>query len=215
MRRGQKGAPVVFWKIVGKGDEVEEAAKPMDQAATPHPTALVKTSCVFNAAQVDGFNRPPKEITSLALLNATAESLITACGATIHHGKSSAFYDPVYDKIWLPHKAFFKESAGYYSVAFHELTHWTGHENRCSRDLKGRFGSESYAMEELVAELGAAFLCAEVGLSTKPRPDHAQYIQSWLRVLKSDTRAVFTAASKATQASAFLLQSSSVKSQSQ
>ena len=93
---------------------------------------------------------------------------------------------------------------GYYGTLLHELTHWTGHEKRCDRDLSGRFGADAYAAEELVAELGAAFLCSELGISQQPRPDHAQYVGHWLRVLKADKRAIFTAASKATQAAEYL-----------
>ncbi len=86
----------------------------------------------------------------------------------------------------------------------HELTHWTASAHRCNRDLSGRFGSDAYAMEELVAELGAAFLCAELGITVEPRIDHAQYLAHWLNVLKADKRAIFTAASKAAEASAYL-----------
>jgi antirestriction protein ArdC len=81
---------------------------------------------------------------------------------------------------------------------------WTASAHRCDRDLSGRFGSEAYAMEELVAELGAAFLCAELGITVEPRADHAQYLAHWLTVLKADKRAIFTAASKAAEAAAFL-----------
>ena len=88
----------------------------------------------------------------------------------------------------------------YYATLLHELTHWTGHESRLDRDLSGRFGNEAYAMEELVAELGAAFLCADLSITNTPRPDHAAYIANWLEVLKRDKRAIFTAARKAAQA---------------
>jgi antirestriction protein ArdC len=110
----------------------------------------------------------------------------------------------------MPQRASFTGSAtstateAYYSTVLHELTHWTAPPHRCNRDLSGRFGSEAYAMEELVAELGAAFLCAELGITAEPRADHAQYLTHWLTVLKADKRAIFTAASKAAQASAFL-----------
>ncbi|HEV2121884.1 MAG TPA: zincin-like metallopeptidase domain-containing protein, partial [Chloroflexota bacterium] len=93
---------------------------------------------------------------------------------------------------------------GYYGVLLHELTHWSGHESRTNRDLSGRFGKEAYAMEELVAELGSAFLCAEKHITPQPRPDHAAYIANWLKVPKDDKRAIFSAASKASQASQYL-----------
>ena len=94
----------------------------------------------------------------------------------------------------------FKEPLFYYSVLSHESTHWTGAQHRLNRDLSGRFGSECYAMEELVAELGAAFLCSELGLPSDPRVDHAPYIASWLKALRNDKRAIFTAAAKAQEA---------------
>ena len=92
----------------------------------------------------------------------------------------------------------------YYSTKLHELTHWSGIESRCNRQFGKRFGDDAYAIEELVAELGAAFLCADLGIADAPRADHAQYLDSWLRVLKADKKAIFTAASKASQAAEFL-----------
>lgn len=106
---------------------------------------------------------------------------------------------PSLDLIWLPQRSAFigtatsSASESYYSTIFHELTHWAGTPDRCNRDLSGRFGSESYAIEELVAELGAAFLCAEIGINSAPRPDHADHIGSWLECLKTDDRAIFKA----------------------
>jgi antirestriction protein ArdC len=100
----------------------------------------------------------------------------------------------------------FRESIGYYSTLAHEHTHWTATAARCDRQLGKRFGDNAYAAEELIAELGAAFTCAHLGLSTEPREDHAQYLASWLKVLKADKRAIFTAASKAQQACDWLVQ---------
>jgi len=102
----------------------------------------------------------------------------------------------------------FKENVSYYSTVAHEHTHWTAKVDRCDRQLAKRFGDSAYAAEELIAELGAAFTCAHFGLSSEPREDHAQYIQSWLRVLKADKRAIFTAASKAQQAADYLVKRS-------
>jgi len=98
----------------------------------------------------------------------------------------------------------FQDAVAYYATLSHEATHWTGVRSRLDRDLTGRFGSESYAAEELVAELGAAFLCGSLGLANEPRPDHAAYVASWLKVLRSDSRAIFTVASKAQQAADYL-----------
>jgi antirestriction protein ArdC len=106
----------------------------------------------------------------------------------------------------MPPFAAFKENVPYYSVLAHEHTHWTGTAARCNRELSKRFGDNAYAAEELIAELGAAFTCAHLGLSTEPRADHAQYLAHWLNVLKADKRAIFTAASKAQQATDWLIQ---------
>jgi antirestriction protein ArdC len=100
----------------------------------------------------------------------------------------------------------FVESVPYYSTLAHEHTHWTANGGRCDRQLGKRFGDNAYAAEELIAELGAAFTCAHLGLSTEPRADHAAYITSWLKVLKADKRAIFTAASKAQQATDWMIQ---------
>jgi antirestriction protein ArdC len=97
----------------------------------------------------------------------------------------------------MPRFEVFQTAIAYYSTLAHESTHWTGAVSRLNRELSTRFGGEAYAAEELIAELGAAFLCADLGLSNEPRPDHAAYLASWLRVLKNDKRAIFTAASKA------------------
>jgi antirestriction protein ArdC len=94
----------------------------------------------------------------------------------------------------------FRQPLFYYSVLSHEATHWSGAKSRLNRDMSGRFGSERYAFEELVAELGAAFLAASLGLPTDPRRDHAPYINSWVSILKNDRRAIFTAAAKAQEA---------------
>jgi len=104
----------------------------------------------------------------------------------------------------MPDRSRFENAENFYSVHFHELTHWTGHASRCARDLKNRFGDEAYAMEELVAELGAAFLNAQTGNQGKVE-GHASYIKTWLKVLKNDPRAIVTAASKASQAARFLI----------
>ena len=118
----------------------------------------------------------------------------------VQPGGNRAFYSPQADTVYMPPFEAFTEPLFYYSVLSHETTHWTAPPHRLNRDLSGRFGSENYAMEELIAELGAAFLCAELGLPTDPRADHAPYISSWLKALRNDKRAIFTAAAKAQEA---------------
>jgi antirestriction protein ArdC len=126
----------------------------------------------------------------------TAENFFAALRAGIRHGGHRACYLPKTDHIQMPRFEVFQSALAYYSTLAHEWTHWTGAVPRLNRELSTRFGGEPYAAEELIAELGAAFLCAELGLSNEPRPDHAAYLASWLRVLKNDKRAIFTAASK-------------------
>lgn len=138
------------------------------------------------------------------------EAYVAATGARIAFGGESAFYRPLTDTIHMPDRTRFVGSATssatecLYSTLLHELTHWTGVKTRCDREFGKRFGDDAYAMEELVAELGAAFLCADLGIANTPRPDHAAYISHWLTVLKADKKAIFTAASKASQAVDYL-----------
>ncbi len=140
----------------------------------------------------------------------SADRFIAACNADIRHGGERAFYAPSTDHIQMPDEDLFcgtdtlTRDEGYYAVLLHELTHWTGHKARCDRDLSGRFGKQAYAAEELVAEIGAAVLCAETGVTQDTRADHAQYLANWLQLLKDDPKAIFTAAAKASLAVAWL-----------
>ena len=155
---------------------------------------------VFNAAQVDGYATPALPVLPEAERIDRAEAFFAALGADIRHGGSRACYVPSLDQIRMPLFAAFRDPVAYYATLAHEATHLTGHASRCNRHLRGRFGEEAYAAEELIAELGAAFVCADLALAPEPRPDHAAYVASWLRVLRGDKRAIFTAAAKAQQA---------------
>jgi antirestriction protein ArdC len=154
---------------------------------------------------VDGYTPKPDADTPMPERIAHAKQFFQAIGATVRHGGNQAFYAPASDHIQMPPFQAFAENVSYYSTLAHEHTHWTAPASRCDRQLGKRFGDNAYAAEELIAELGAAFTCAHLGLSTEPREDHAQYIQSWLRVLKADSRAIFTAASKAQQATDWMI----------
>jgi antirestriction protein ArdC len=199
VRKGEKSANVVFWKFFdGEESEQSEAEKPARRVP------MARDYWVFNAHQVDGYKpleeeqRPPEERIS------DAEAFFRNVGVKIADGGNRAYYLPSTDAVYMPAFAAFAEPIAYYSVLSHETTHWSGAAHRVNRDLTGRFGTESYAAEELVAELGAAFLCAELGLPTDPREDHAPYIASWLKVLKNDKRAIFTASAHAQRAVDFL-----------
>ena len=158
----------------------------------------------FNVSQVEGFELPAVTPISENERIEAAERFFSNTGAKIEIGGEEALYKVVSDIIKMPPIEVFRDSASYYSVLAHETVHWTGAKSRLDRDLKNRFGSAAYAAEELIAELGAAFICAELELTNEPRPDHAQYIASWIKVLKEDPKAIFTAASKAQQAVDYL-----------
>ena len=209
VRKGEKSSLVVFYKEFTveeqrENGETEEGKRMMARA-----------SYVFNADQVDGFEAPPMpEPKNPVEVIAAADAFIQATGANIRHGGTRAFYSLPQggsgDYIQMPEKSRFTGSKTstatecYYSTLLHELTHWTGSTKRCDREFGKRFGDDAYAVEELVAELGAAFLCADLGVTLEPRADHAAYIQSWLKVLKADKKAIFTAASQAAKATDFL-----------
>jgi len=202
VRKGEKGSLTVFFKAIDAGG-TEPVSNDGSDRRTRTPF-VAKAAYVFNVAQVDGFEPTPTPTLTTIERHDAADAFIQSSSATIRHGSHHACYIPSRDEIHLPHEGAFLDANGYYGVALHELVHWTGHQSRCARDLRNRFGSEAYAAEELIAELGSAFLCAETGISPEPRIDHARYIESWLKVLKSDKRAIFTAAAKANQAVTYL-----------
>lgn len=203
VRKGERATLVVFWKFANESRESQDDG---DQPANGSRLLFTKGYSVFNAAQVDGYT--PKAESELPIPERIthADAFFSAVGADLRHGGNQAFYSPATDHIQMPPFESFRDGVSYYATLAHEHTHWTASAARCNRELGKRFGDNAYAAEELVAELGAAFTCAHLGLSTEPREDHAQYIQSWLRVLKADKRAIFTAASKAQQACDWLTQ---------
>ena len=199
VRRGEESSLVVFWKVSER--EREEA----DEETEPgRGRIFARGYSVFNVAQVEGYEVPTVTKRSEPERIQAAEAFFGALGADIRHGGNRACYRPLHDDIQMPPFEAFRDVVAYYSTLAHEATHWTGAKARLDRDLSGRFGTNAYAAEELVAELGAAFICADLGLSVEPRPDHAAYISSWLEVLRKDTRAIFTAASKAQQAADYM-----------
>ena len=200
VRKGEKSTTVVFWKFANDASETEDG-----ETRSSSRLLFTRGYAVFNAAQVDGYTPKADAEQSIPERIAHAEAFFTAIGADVAHGGNRAYYAPATDHIQMPPFVAFRESVAYYSTLAHEHTHWTAHTARCDRQLGKRFGDNAYAAEELIAELGAAFTCAHLGLSTEPREDHAQYIQSWLTVLKADAKAIFTAASKAQQATDWLI----------
>jgi len=205
VKKGEKSSVIVFYK------ELEVARE--DAPTETDKVLFARASRVFNVAQVDGFTLPagedePQE-DRIEPIDA-AEAFTAATGARIEIGGSMACYRPGNDTITMPERRLFigsetsSATEAWYSTLLHELTHWSGAKHRLERDLSGRFGDDAYAMEELIAELGAAFLCAELGITPEPRADHAAYLAGWLKVMKADKKAVFTAASAASRAADYL-----------
>lgn len=198
VRKGEKGTTVVFFKPLAIKEKTDQ------QTDVEKVIPLLRSFTVFNTQQIDGLPEKftvttPSQISEFED-NIAAESYLAQ--ANIMHGSNRACFIPSLDEIHMPNKTDFKSVADYYAVALHELTHWTGHKSRLSRDFSGRFGDAAYAFEELVAELGAAFLCASSGVDGQLQ--HASYIGSWLKVLKNDKKAIFTAAAAARKAAEFV-----------
>lgn len=202
VRKGEKATPVVYWgTFKAQADDTDEGGE--DGKAR----MFAKGYSVFNIEQIDGlparYYDAPAPVSTADRIK-VADAWAVASGADIRHGGSQAYFSPKGDYVQLPPLEAYFERERYYSTLAHELTHWTGHESRLAREFGKRFGNQAYAFEELVAELGAAFACARLGIETETREDHASYLASWLKVLKSDKRAIFTAASKAQAACDYL-----------
>ena len=197
VRKGERATHGVKWSVLEDKETAERRLVPY-------------AFCVFAAEQVDGYEPKARaELNTPERIDA-AEVFFDAIGADVRQGGNRAAYSASADFIVIPRLEQFADAADFYSTLAHEHAHWTGHETRLNRSLANRFGSDAYAAEELVAELSAAFTCAHLGISQAPRPDHAAYLDSWLRVLRADTSALFAAASKAQAASDFLIASAGV-----
>ncbi|MCA9027599.1 MAG: DUF1738 domain-containing protein [Planctomycetaceae bacterium] len=203
VRKGEKGSTVVYASSFQKtetgtdGQEIEETIP------------FLKQYTVFNAEQCEGLPErysklaePPRD--DLQPVERVS-SLVAVTGAEVRTGGTRAYYAIGQDYVQLPPLPTFRDAESHAATLLHEMTHWTRHPSRLDRDLgRKRFGDAGYAMEELVAELGAAFLCADLGVTPEVREDHASYIDSWLQVLQQDKRAIFTAASHASKAVDYL-----------
>ena len=203
VRKGERGTTVCYADRFIPKDEQERARRDGDEAAA---VPFLKRFTVFNVAQCDGLPvlvggasepLPERELIP------QAEALIVATGADFRIGGDRAFYVPSGDFIQVPPQPAFHEQINYYRTCFHELGHWSGAGHRLARDLSGRSGSKPYAREELVAEMASAFVCATLGIV--PTVRHADYLASWLAVLREDNRAIFRAASQASKAADFIL----------
>ena len=204
VRKGAKAELVVFYKDY---DVEPDPSNDNDDGKR----RVARASYVFNAVDVEGYvpPDPPEPLGPIERIEA-ADRFVKATGAKIEHGGERAFYRPSTDHIQMPDEGLFcgtdtmGRDESYYAVLLHELTHWTAPEKRCNRDLSKRFLKAEVAGEELVAEIGSAILCAELGITQDTRVDHAQYIHHWMDLLKDDPRAIFTAAAKASEAVSYL-----------
>lgn len=200
VRKDAKGVMCVFFKHIEKQVEGEDS---------PEFIPMISPFWLFNIDQIDGIDfgdvAEPQATADEWENIELAEAILFADAAKITEHGERAFYRHATDEIYMPERGRFEKASQFYAVGFHEKTHWTGAKHRLQREFGKRFGDAAYAFEELVAELGAAFLCAEVGIVAHTMSDHAGYIDSWLNVLKRDKRAIFTAANKASEAHRFIL----------
>ena len=204
VRKGEQGTAVAYADKLRRAETDETTGE-----ATLREIFFMKHYTVFNVEQVDGlpahFHATAAPQISEHAKIAHAEAFFAAIAADVRHGGNRAFYAPQPDYVQMPPFETFRDAESYYATLGHECIHWTRHPSRLDRDFgRKRWGDQGYAQEELVAEIGAAFLAADLGLYLEPREDHAAYIASWLEVLKKDKKAIFIAASHAQKALDFL-----------
>ena len=204
VRKGERGNLVVYANTITKTEEQD------DGSAEERKIPFMKGYSVFNVEQIEGlpehYYTKPEPVIDPSERIEHAEAFFAATRADIRSGGNRAYYSGGSDHVQMPYFESFRSPEAYYATLAHELTHWTKHEKRLDREFgRKSWGDEGYAREELVAELGAAFLCADLALTPEPGTDHAAYIQSWLKVLQGDKRAIFSAAAHAQKAADFLL----------
>ena len=213
VRKGEKGTLCAYWSKIETKASKETRAQAIAQGEDA-PKAAERLMCkpfwLFNVAQVDGL--PAHYYTEAETVKGqaiepieAADRLVEATGAVIRYGGNKAFFSPAGDYIGMPKPEQFPGAEVFYATLQHELTHWTGHSSRLNREFGKRFGDSAYAFEELVAELGAAFMGAEMGFVDVNIEGHAHYVEHWLEVLKNDRNAIFTAAKHASEAADYLL----------
>jgi antirestriction protein ArdC len=209
VRKGERAAPIVFYKPLEITDDKTDSNDSGD--ATTKTIRMAKGYWVFNADQVDGFTLPELPTIDLTTRLEHVEQVVARLGIDIRHGGASAYYRPGDDTVQMPERTLFQDTPtstateGFYAVLMHEIGHACGAKHRLNRDLSGRFGTVSYAVEELVAEWFSAMMCAELSITAQPREDHAHYISNWLSVLKSDKGAAMSAAAQASRAAEYLM----------
>lgn len=206
VRKGEKGSPVVFYKQYDK-NAAEDDARADDDGKVR--VRVLRGYTVFNVEQIDGLPEGKFAVAEPILdpmqRDNDAESALRSCGADIREGGDRAYFDILADHVQLPEFVMFKSVGGYLATMAHELVHWTGHKSRLGREFGKQFGDATYAFEELVAEIGAAFVCARLGIAGDHFESHAAYVGSWLKKLRSDKKAIFRAAALAQAAADLVL----------
>ncbi len=217
VRKGERGSVIVFYKKLDQ-PQLEVTSGGDGRSDESGLRFVARASHVFNSEQVDGWQLPVPKIKSQVTINEEIAAFIEVIGADVRHNSHRAVYRRDQDYIEIPSPEMFigtttsSPTEAYHAVLLHELTHWSGAPHRLNREFGRRFGDKAYAFEELVTELGAAFLCSAFRITNEPRPDHAAYVSSWLDILNRDTKAVFSAASRAQEAVQFLLELATPKS---
>lgn len=196
VRQGERGTSIVFWKLASSKDDDRRQT----DATSPSPgraRMFGRGYIVFNRCQVDGFEDEAIPHLDEAERVRHADAFFDALRIPTRFGAASAFYRPSDDSIHMPSFSAFVDPLAFYGVLYHEAGHATGAKHRLDRNLEKRFSDHAKAMEEIVAELTAAFILADLGLAFQPRPDHAAYVASWIEALQNDPRAIFAAAGQA------------------
>jgi len=197
VRKDEKSTPVTFFKPLK-----------IEKAGVTETIPLIRGYNVFNVEQIDDlpdkYYPKPSEPRNFNERNEKVENFLKDTRANVLHGGGRAYFAPGPDHIQMPEYSSFDDAESYYAVHLHELIHWTGHKTRLDREIGNKFGEKLYAREELVAEIGAAFMCGILGVNDTPRDDHASYLASWLKVLRDDKKAIFKASSAAQKASDYL-----------
>ena len=210
VRKSERGSIIVFYKPLDQPEFGIQNATPGEEQKGGF-RFVARASHVFNAEQVDGWIPPIQETKSIVQINEEVAAFIDAIGADVRHGFAMARYRRDLDCIEMPNPEMFVGTAtsspteSYHAVLLHELVHHSGAPHRLNREFGKRFGDKSYAFEEIIAELGAAFLCSAFRITNEPRPDHAAYVSSWIDIMNRDTRAIFSAASRAQEAVEYLM----------
>ena len=211
VRKGERGTPVVFWKWFKTGDKATDAETTTETTPDKRPPCMVRYYTVFNVTQCDGLEYPTPETRDTSATIPACEAIVDNMPhrPTIDHGGDRACYAPITDVVSMPDRARFNSDETYYETLFHELTHSTAHKTRCARKSESKdwhpFGSQDYSKEELVAEIGSAYLCNISGIVDRTIDSSAAYIAGWLKRLRDDKRCVITAAAQAQKASDYIL----------